>query len=89
VDYPDFNSFFTRELASGARPLDPDPASFISPSDGRISQCGRVTNDRILQAKGHSFSVRTLLANDPAASDFANGFFFPIYLSPGITTTCR
>ena len=82
ADYPDFNSFFTSELASGARPLDPDPASFISPSDGLISQCGRVTNDRILQAKGHSFSVRALLANDPAANDFINGFFFTIYLAP-------
>lgn len=81
-DYPDFNAFFTRELRSDARPLDPDPAAFVSPSDGRISQCGRVTNDRILQAKGHSFSVRTLLANDPSAKEFINGFFYTIYLSP-------
>lgn len=82
IDYADFNSFFTRELASGARPLDPDPLAFVSPSDGRISQCGRVTNDRIFQAKGHSFSIRTLLAHDASAKDFANGFFHTIYLSP-------
>ena len=81
-DYPDFNSFFTRELRSDARPIDPDPAAFISPSDGRISQCGRATNDRILQAKGHSFSVRSLLGNDAAAKGFANGFFYTIYLAP-------
>lgn len=82
ADYPHFNAFFTRELADGVRPLDPDPLAFVSPSDGRISQCGRVTNDRMLQAKGHSFSLRALLANDPAAKDFANGFFHTIYLSP-------
>ena len=82
IDYPDFNSFFTRELASGKRPLDPDPLAFVSPSDGRISQCGRVTNDRVFQAKGHSFSIRTLLAHDTSARDFANGFFYTIYLSP-------
>ena len=82
ADYPDFNAFFTRELAAGSRPLDPDPLAFVSPSDGRISQCGRVTNDRLLQAKGHSFSLRALLANDPVARDFANGFFHAIYLSP-------
>jgi phosphatidylserine decarboxylase len=81
-DYPDFNAFFTRELRSGARPLDPDPSAFVSPSDGRISQCGRVTNDRLLQAKGHSFSVRTLLANDASAKEFINGFFYTIYLAP-------
>ena len=82
VDYPDFNAFFTRELKSGARPLDPDPSSFTSPSDGRISQCGRITNDRILQAKGHSYSMRSLLANDLAAREFTSGFFYTIYLSP-------
>ncbi len=82
VDYPDFNTFFTRELAPGTRPLDPDPQALVSPCDGRISQCGRVTNDRILQAKGHSFSLRALLAHDHAAPEFTNGFFHTIYLAP-------
>jgi phosphatidylserine decarboxylase len=77
-----FNDFFTRELARGARPLDPDPLALVSPSDGRISQCGRITNDRILQAKGHHYTIRALLANDPAAVEFNNGFFHTIYLSP-------
>jgi len=82
VDHVNFNAFFTRELSDGTRPLEPDPEAFVSPCDGRISQCGRVTNDRVFQAKGHSFSIRTLLAHDPAANDFANGFFHTIYLSP-------
>jgi phosphatidylserine decarboxylase len=69
-------------LADGARPLDPDPNSFVSPSDGRISQCGRITSDRILQAKGQHYSLRALLANDPACAEFSNGFFHTIYLSP-------
>lgn len=82
-DYGTFNEFFTRELKADARPLDPDPEALISPCDGRVSQCGRVTNDRILQAKGHSYSLRALLASDPAATEFVNGFFHTIYLSPG------
>jgi phosphatidylserine decarboxylase len=81
-DYENFNAFFTRELSRGARPIDPDPASFVSPSDGRISQCGRVTTDRILQAKGHSYSLQSLLAHDPAGRELSNGFFHTIYLSP-------
>jgi phosphatidylserine decarboxylase len=80
--FPTFNAFFTRELADGARPLDPDPNAFVSPSDGRISECGRITNDRILQAKGHHFSIRALLGGDAAAAEFANGFFHTIYLAP-------
>jgi len=82
ADFATFNDFFTRELAAGLRPLDPDPESLVSPSDGRISQCGRITADRILQAKGHHYSIRSLLANDPACADFNNGFFHTIYLSP-------
>jgi phosphatidylserine decarboxylase len=81
-DFETFNAFFTRELRKGARPIDPDPASFVCPCDGKISQCGRLTNDRILQAKGAHYSLRTLLANDPAAGAFHNGFFHTIYLSP-------
>jgi phosphatidylserine decarboxylase len=81
-DFENFNAFFTRELAPGARPVDPNPSTFVAPSDGKISQCGRLTNDRILQAKGQHYSLRNLLANDPAARDFLNGFFHTIYLSP-------
>ncbi len=81
-DFENFNAFFTRELAPGVRPIDPDPSSFVAPADGKISQCGRLTNDRILQAKGQHYSLRDLLANGPAASNFHNGFFHTIYLSP-------
>jgi len=82
ADFATFNDFFTRELAPGVRPLDPDPEALVSPSDGRISQCGRITNDRIVQAKGHHYSIRDLLAGDPGCADFNNGFFHTIYLSP-------
>jgi len=82
ADFATFNDFFTRELATGMRPLDPDPDALLCPSDGRISQCGRVTSDRILQAKGHHFSLRALLGQDPVSTELVNGFFHTIYLSP-------
>ncbi|MBT8040765.1 MAG: phosphatidylserine decarboxylase [Gammaproteobacteria bacterium] len=81
-EYEHFNDFFTRELHQGARVIDPDPGSFVSPADGRISQCGRITSGRILQAKGHHYSVRALLAEDPASDAFINGYFHTVYLSP-------
>lgn len=82
ADYANFNAFFTRELKKGVRVQDPDPSAFTCPADGRISQCGRITNDRLFQAKGHHFSLRTLLGNDPNFAEFSNGFFHTIYLSP-------
>jgi len=81
-DFEHFNAFFTRELAKNLRPIDPDPLSFVAPCDGKISHCGRITSDRILQAKGRHYSLSALLAGDPAAREFNNGFFHTIYLSP-------
>jgi phosphatidylserine decarboxylase len=82
-DFEDFNAFFTRELGKGLRPIDPNPLSFVAPCDGKISHCGRITSDRILQAKGHHYSLHALLGNDPSAGEFYNGFFHTIYLAPG------
>ena len=66
--YADFNAFFTRALAPGARPLDSAPDSLVSPADGAISQLGRIEAGRIVQAKGHWFSSAELL-DDPQLAD--------------------
>lgn len=81
-DYPSFNAFFTRELVPGARPLDPDDATLVCPSDGRISELGPLNGDRIFQAKKHDYSLATLLADDPSCAALSGGQFCTIYLSP-------
>ena len=79
--YASFNDFFTRPLRDGARPL--APADFVCPVDGAISQLGPIARDQIFQAKGHSYSTRTLLAGNAAlAAEFENGQFATLYLSP-------
>jgi phosphatidylserine decarboxylase len=80
--YPTFNAFFTRALKPGARVPDPDPRALLMPADGRISQCGRIDNGRIFQAKGQSFTAAELLGDEAAAEPFANGLFATVYLSP-------
>lgn len=81
--YPDFNGFFTRALRPGIRPQPDDPAAIACPVDGRISQAGRLTGDHVLQAKGHDYSLTTLLGGDPErAAPFAGGHFATLYLSP-------
>jgi len=81
--YPCFNAFFTRPLKPDARPLGTDPGALLCPADGAISQIGRITDDRVLQAKGQTFTVTELLGNDPArAEPFRDGHFATIYLSP-------
>jgi len=81
LSYPSFNAFFTRELKPDVRPIAED--GIVSPVDGKVSQCGRIASDRLIQAKGHEFSLYALLAGDgDGASLFENGDFATIYLSP-------
>ncbi|TGN40070.1 archaetidylserine decarboxylase [Marinobacter confluentis] len=81
--YPSFNAFFTRALKPGLRPVDDSASVLVSPVDGAISQLGTITDDRVFQAKGQSFSLNELLGGDPErAKDFENGEFATIYLSP-------
>jgi len=80
--YPTFNAFFTRALKPGARVPDPDPQTLLMPADGRISQCGRIEQGRIFQAKGRSFTAAELLASEEAAAPYASGLFATVYLSP-------
>jgi phosphatidylserine decarboxylase len=81
--FENFNDFFTRELKSGMRPIDTQSNSIVSPADGAISQLGPIENGRVLQAKGHDYSLIELLGgNSQTADDFMGGQFATIYLSP-------
>lgn len=81
--YPTFNAFFTRAFKDDARPVDPAADSFVAPVDGTLSQFGEIRNDRIYQAKGHDFSLETLLGGRvDMAKPFIGGQFATIYLAP-------
>ena len=79
--YASFNSFFTRALAPGARPL--AVADWVCPVDGAISQFGCIDGGQIFQAKGHSYSATALVGGDAQlAARFDGGSFACLYLSP-------
>ncbi|MCI7352184.1 MAG: archaetidylserine decarboxylase [[Actinobacillus] rossii] len=82
-DYATFNEFFIRQLKADARKIDGNPTALCLPADGKISQCGEISDETMLQAKGHTFSLRDLLAGDEElTADFKNGTFATTYLSP-------
>jgi len=81
--FESFNAFFTRALRADARPLDPDPAALLSPVDGSVSQLGRLDGSWLVQAKGHAYTLESLLAADTAwAETFRGGAFATLYLAP-------
>lgn len=80
ADYASFNTFFTRSLKPDARPL--AETRWICPVDGTISQAGRLTEGRLIQAKGHDYTAAALLASADDAASYHNGSFCTLYLSP-------
>ena len=79
--YATFNDFFTRPLREGARPI--AGAALVCPVDAAISQLGPIEHDQIFQAKGHSYSTRSLVGGDPTlAHRFDHGHFATLYLAP-------
>ncbi|PGH12041.1 phosphatidylserine decarboxylase [Polytolypa hystricis UAMH7299] len=66
--YPNLAAFFYRELKPGVRPLDPNPAALLSPSDGRILQFGTIENGEVEQVKGMTYSLDALLGDKSTVS---------------------
>jgi len=86
LGYPSFNEFFTRALRAGVRPVDTNSQIVISPVDGTVSQIGSLAGSRILQAKGHDYTLEDLLSAPSSASNwperFRGGGFATLYLAP-------
>jgi len=81
--FESFNAFFTRALRAGARPADPDPSAIVSPVDGSVSQLGRLNGSWLVQAKGHAYTLESLLAAEGSwAEAFRGGAFATLYLAP-------
>lgn len=84
--YASFNEFFTRALRPGARPMDTSDRALISPVDGTVSQVGPLDGSKLLQAKGHNYSLEALLdctgLQTNWAARFVGGSFTTLYLAP-------
>ncbi|MDD5580600.1 MAG: archaetidylserine decarboxylase [Methylobacter sp.] len=81
--FKSFNHFFTRELKPGIRPINNEQGVIACPADGTVSQAGSLTDGKIFQAKGKSFTAAELLGGSPErAQPFNNGLFTTIYLAP-------
>jgi len=82
LSFASFNEFFTRALKPGARSIAANPEAIACPVDGAISEAGKIDGERLLQAKGRSYTLTELLAAQPWAKSFEGGSFATIYLAP-------
>lgn len=80
-EFKTFNEFFIRELKDDVRPL--GDATYVSPADGKIAEFGTITSGKLIQAKGHEYTLRELLAiSKEEAEAYENGSYITVYLSP-------
>ena len=81
--YLSFNDFFTRHLKPEIRPIAEGADNFVSPVDGRISQCGYLDQGRLIQAKNYTYTSHELLGGgDCSDGAFQAGSFACFYLAP-------
>jgi phosphatidylserine decarboxylase len=81
--YPNIHSLFIRKLKPDARPV-AEGVEIVSPVDGVLSQTGVLDYGamEMIQAKGKSYSLSSLLRDDALAKQFAGGCWATIYLAP-------
>ena len=81
--YESFNAFFTRRLKPGARPIEGDNRSVISPVDGYLTQFGTAREGELIQAKGMDYKVDELLGESGgAATSLVSCSYATLYLAP-------
>ncbi|GAB1343910.1 archaetidylserine decarboxylase [Gemmatimonas sp.] len=80
TQYVSINAFFTRELKPGLRPLALD--AIVSPVDAAVGAYGVVNAGTLVQAKGRTYSLASLLGNAELARAFEGGTYTTLYLSP-------
>ena len=79
-NYNSFNEFFTREITIESMRDKQTSGLIFSPAEGKISQIGEIRDDKLIQAKGHSYSLAELSGLN--VEPYAGGSFITIYLSP-------
>jgi phosphatidylserine decarboxylase len=80
-EFDSLQACFTRDLVEGARPFDPRPEVFSSPSDAIVGACGRVDGTRVFLAKGFPYSIEELFGPTQDASAFRGGSYVTLRLT--------
>ena len=82
--YRSLHECFTRQLKEDARPVDPDPATLVSPSDGIVGASGKVIAGECLQAKGFAYTLMDLLADRDLVRQYQQGSYVTLRLTAGM-----
>ncbi len=79
--YRSLRDVFTRRLRPGRRPIDPTPATIVSPCDAIVGAFGPVTRGMALQAKGMDYRIADLFGDATRAAPYLNGSYVTLRLT--------
>ena len=81
-EFNSFNEFFIRELKSGAREIDMNENTLVSPADGRIFVYENLSEVSKFFLKGDQFTLQEFFKDDFLAEKYKDGVFMIIRLAP-------
>ena len=81
TQFKSLHDCFTRELKPGLRPVDPDPAIVVSPSDGIVGAHGTIRAGELYQIKGAPYSLIDLVGDPALVETHRNGKFLTLRLT--------
>jgi phosphatidylserine decarboxylase len=74
---------FTRALRDGARPIDFDPNTLVSPCDAIVGACGVIAGTELLQVKGRPYGLQDLFGDSDLVSVYQGGCYATLRLTAG------
>jgi phosphatidylserine decarboxylase len=72
---------FTRELKDGARPVDHDPSTLVSPCDAIVGACGEIAGTTVFQIKGFPYRLEDLMGDGDLSEAHRNGRYVTLRLT--------
>lgn len=81
-EFNSFNEFFIRELKAGAREIDMNENTLVSPADGRIFVYENLSEVSKFFLKGDEFTLQEFFKDDFLAEKYKDGVFMIIRLAP-------
>ncbi|MGD8640991.1 MAG: archaetidylserine decarboxylase, partial [Gammaproteobacteria bacterium] len=71
---------FIRELKEGARPVDMNQQTIVSPCDAVVGAHGKIDGVELIQAKGFPYTLMDLLADAELVDKYRDGIFVTLRL---------
>jgi phosphatidylserine decarboxylase len=81
TQFKSLHDCFIRELKDGARPIDADPDTLVSPCDAIVVACGTIAGTDLLQVKGSRYSLEELLRDRELAASYRDGCYATLRLT--------